>query len=162
MEKAKGVHLILPRCGKQNDSEAYGLIVCTRSEKQRKRNPRVIFILPGRYEDLYPSGPPRRLRRRRWHLSVPQQTRRRICFRRRGGSFLKKRSIEMRSSPLMPAPVRSIAANLHKRGLTRTGFVSREHLITESPSGVMYLLWRGNSPRTGRWLRRLEIISQHF
>ena len=46
-KNAKGIHLVVPRCGKQHDSEAYGLIACTRSEKQRKRNPRVIFVLPG-------------------------------------------------------------------------------------------------------------------
>ncbi len=137
-EKAKGVHLILPRCGKQNDSEAYGLIVCTRSEKQRKRNPRVIFILPGAYEtsivgttettpkealaSVRPSADEATYLLSETQRIFPEKT-------------LNRDAIIAAYAGTRPL----IAANLHKRGLTRTGFVSREHLITESPSGVMYL-----------------------
>ena len=137
-EKAKGVHLILPRCGKQNDAEAYGLIVCTRSEKQRKRNPRVIFILPGGYEtsivgttettpkealaSVRPSADEATYLLSETQRVFPEKT-------------LNRDAIIAAYAGTRPL----IAANLHKRGLTRTGFVSREHLITESPSGVMYL-----------------------
>ncbi len=137
-EKAKGVHLILPRCGKQNDSEAYGLIVCTHSEKQRKRNPRVIFILPGAYEtsivgttettpkealaSVRPSADEATYLLSETQRIFPEKT-------------LNRDAIIAAYAGTRPL----IAANLHKRGLTRTGFVSREHLITESPSGVMYL-----------------------
>ena len=137
-EKAKGVHLILPRCGKQNDSEAYGLIVCTRSERQRKRNPRVIFILPGGYgtsivgttettpkealASVRPSAAEATYLLSETQRIFPEKT-------------LNRDAIIAAYAGTRPL----IAANLHKRGLTRTGFVSREHLITESPSGVMYL-----------------------
>ncbi|MXZ00859.1 glycerol-3-phosphate dehydrogenase/oxidase [Candidatus Poribacteria bacterium] len=165
-EKAKGVHLILPRCGKQNDSEAYGLIVCTRSEKQRKRNPRVIFILPGGYEtsivgttettpkealaSVRPSADEATYLLSETQRIFPEKT-------------LNRDAIVAAYAGTRPL----IAANLHKRGLTRTGFVSREHLITESPSGVMYLYGgkltthRQMAEETGDYLAAFLNVPRH-
>lgn len=137
-KNAKGIHLVLPRCGKEDDTEASGLIVCTRSEKQRKRNPRVIFILPGAHntsivgttettpqEELASVRPS--VDEVRYLLSETQR-----IFPEKA---LNKNTIIAAYAGTRPL----IAAKRHERGFTRAGFVSREHLITESPSGVMYL-----------------------
>lgn len=137
-KNAKGIHLVVPRCGKQHDSEACGLIACTRSEKQHKRNPRVIFILPGAYntsivgttettpqeelESVRPSAD-----EATYLLSETQR-------------IFPDKSLNNDAIIAAYAGTRPlIAANRHERGVARTGFVSRDHLITEGPSGVMYL-----------------------
>ncbi|MDE0017890.1 MAG: glycerol-3-phosphate dehydrogenase/oxidase [Candidatus Poribacteria bacterium] len=137
-KNAKGIHLVVPRCGKQHDSEAYGLIACTRSEKQHKRNPRVIFILPGAHntsivgttettpEEVLASVRP----------SADEATYLLSETRR----IFPDKSLDNDAIIAAYAGTRPlIAANRHERGVARTGFVSRDHLITESPGGVMYL-----------------------
>ncbi len=137
-KNAKGIHLVLPRCGKEDDSEAYGLIVCTRSEKQRKRNPRVIFILPGAHNtsivgttETTPQEELASVRPSVDEVSYLLSETQRIFPEK----TLNKNTIIAAYAGTRPL----IAAKRHDRGLTRAGFVSREHLITESPSGVMYL-----------------------
>ena len=135
---AKGIHLVVPRCGKQHDSEAYGLIACTRSEKQRKRNPRVIFILPGAHNTSIVGTTE----------TTPQEELASVRPSADEATYLLSET--QRIFPDKPlnndaiiaayAGTRPlIAANRYNRGVARTGFVSRDHLITESPSGVMYL-----------------------
>ena len=103
-KNAKGIHLVLPRCGKEDDSEAYGLIVCTRSEKQRKRfNPRVIFILPGAHNTSIvgttETTPQEELASVR--PSVDEVS---IYFRKRSEFFQKKHSTKIRSLLRMLEP----------------------------------------------------------
>ena len=137
-ENAKGVHLLLPRCGKEDDAGAYGLISFTQVEKQRRRNPRVIFILPGAHntsiigttettpeEDLAsvrPSANEATYLFSEAQRIFPEKT-------------LNKDTIIAAYAGTRPL----IAAKRHTHGLAKNGFVSREHLITESPSGIMYL-----------------------
>ena len=137
-KNAKGIHLVVPRCGKQHDSEAYGLIACTRSEKQRKRNPRVIFILPGAHNTSIvgttETTPDEEL------ASVRPSADEVTYLLSETQRIFPKKTLDNDAVIAAYAGTRPlIAANKHERGLARAGFVSRDHLITESPSGVMYL-----------------------
>ena len=137
-KNAKGVHLLLPRCGKQHDSEAYGVVAFTRAEKQQKRDPRVIFVLPGTHNtsivgttETTPEEEPASVRPSAAEVAYLLSETQRIFPEK----TLNNDAIIAAYAGTRPL----IAANRHERGLTTTGFVSREHLITESPSGVMYL-----------------------
>ena len=137
-KNAKGIHLVVPRCGKPHDSEAYGLIACTRSEKQRKRNPRVIFILPGAHNTSIvgttETTPDEAL------ASVRPSADEVTYLLSETQRIFPKKTLDNDAVIAAYAGTRPlIAANRHERGFARTGFVSRDHLITESPSGVMYL-----------------------
>ena len=137
-KNAKGIHLVVPRCGKQHDSEAYGLIACTRSEKQRKRNPRVIFILPGAHNTSIvgttETTPEEEL------ASVRPSADEAAYLLSETQRIFPDTSLDNDAIIAAYAGTRPlIAANRHERGLARAGFVSRDHLITESPSGVVYL-----------------------
>ena len=137
-QNAKGIHLVVPRCGKQHDSEAYGLIACTRSEKQHKRNPRVIFILPGAHNTSIvgttETTPQEELG------SVRPSADEATYLLSETQRIFPDKSLDSDAIIAAYAGTRPlIAANRHERGVARTGFVSRDHLITEGPSGVMYL-----------------------
>ena len=138
MKDAQGIHLVLSRCGKEDTSEAYGLIVSTQAEKQQGGESRGIFILPGAHntsivgttettseEDL-PSVRPS-ADEVEYLLSETQR-----IFPE---NALNKDAIIATYAGTRPL----IAQNQSQRGFTKTDFVSRDHLITESPSGVMYL-----------------------
>ena len=137
-ENAKGIHLLLPRCGKEDDADAYGLIAFTQVGKQRRRNPRVIFILPGAHntsivgttettpkEDLASVRPS--ANEVTYLLSEAQR-----IFPEK---TLNKDTIIAAYAGTRPL----ISAKRHMHGFAKTGFASREHLITESPSGIIYL-----------------------
>ena len=137
-KNAKGIHLVVPRCGKQHDPEAYGLITCTRSEKQHKRNPRVIFILPGAHNTSIVGTTE----------TTPQEALGSVRPSADEAAYLLSetqrifpdKSLDNDAIIAAYAGTRPlIAANRHERGVARTGFVSRDHLITESPGGVVYL-----------------------
>ena len=137
-QNAKGIHLVVPRCGKQHDSEAYGLIACTRLEKQHKRNPRVIFILPGAHNtsivgttETTPDEALAAVRPSADEVTYLLSETQRIFPK----STLDKDAIIAAYAGTRPL----LAANRHARGFARAGFVSRDHLITESPSGILYL-----------------------
>ena len=137
-ENAKGIHLILPRCGKQNDPEAYGLVAFTRAEKQQKRNPRAIFILPRAYDTSIvgttETTPKEKL------ISVRPSADEVAYLLAETQRIFPEKTLNRDAIVAAYAGTRPlIAANLHQRGFARHGFVSREHLITESPSGVIYL-----------------------
>jgi glycerol-3-phosphate dehydrogenase len=46
-KNAQGIHIVLPRCGKEDTSGAYGLVISTQSEVRQGGKSRGIFILPG-------------------------------------------------------------------------------------------------------------------
>ncbi|RKU18060.1 hypothetical protein C6500_13640 [Candidatus Poribacteria bacterium] len=137
-ENAKGTHLLLPRCGKEDDAGAYGLISFTQVEKQRRRNPRVIFILPGAHNtsivgttETTPEEDLASVRPSANEVSYLLSETQRIFPEK----TLNKDTIIAAYAGTRPL----IAAEQHMQGFAKTGFVSREHLITESPSGIMYL-----------------------
>ena len=137
-KNAKGVHLVVPRCGKQHASETYGLIACTRSEKQHKRNPRVIFILPGVHNTSIvgttETTPEEKL------SSVRPSADEATYLLSETQRIFPKKTLNNDAIIAAYAGTRPlIAANRYERGVARTDFVSRDHLITESPSGVIYL-----------------------
>ena len=137
-KNAKGIHLVVPRCGKQHDSEAYGLIACTRSEKQRKRNPRVIFILPSAHNTSI-VGTTETTPQEELDAVRPSADEAAYLLSETQRIFPNK-SLDNNAIIAAYAGTRPlIAANRHERGFARAGFVSRDHLITESPSGVVYL-----------------------
>ena len=137
-KNAKGTHIILPRCGKEHNSGTYGLVTFTRLEKQQGGKPRVIFILPGAYNtsivgttettseeelsSVRPSADEVGYLLSETQRIFPEKT-------------LNNEAIIAAYTGTRPL----IAANQPRRRFSKTEFVSREHLITESPSGVMYL-----------------------
>ena len=136
-ENAKGVHLLLPRCGKQGDAGACGLITFAHMDKQR-RNPRVIFILPSAHNTSIVGTTE----------TTPEEELAAVRPSANEGTYLlseaqrifPEKTLNRDAIIAAYAGTRPlIAPNQHLRGFTRTGFVSREHLITESPSGIMYL-----------------------
>lgn len=136
-ENAKGIHLLLPRCGKVGDG-SYGLITFTQADKQLRRNPRVIFILPGAHNtsivgttETTPEEELASVRPSTNEVTYLLSETQRIF----PGKRLNKDTIIAAYAGTRPL----IAVNQHSHGFAKTGFVSREHLITESPSGIMYL-----------------------
>ena len=137
-EKAKGSHLLLPRCGNTGDSDAYGFVTFTHSEKQQRRNPRVIFILPGAHNtsivgttETTPESELDSVRPSTDEVTHLLSETQRIFPQKK----LNKDSIIAAYAGTRPL----IAAHRHVHSRAKPTFVSREHLITESPSGVMYL-----------------------
>ncbi|MCY3721691.1 MAG: glycerol-3-phosphate dehydrogenase/oxidase [Candidatus Poribacteria bacterium] len=136
-ENAKGIHLLLPRYGKEGDN-AYGLITFTQVNKQRRRNPRVIFILPGAHNtsivgttETTPEEELASVRPSANEVTYLLSETQRIFPEKR----LNKDTIIAAYAGTRPL----IAVNQHSHGFAKTDFVSREHLITESLSGIMYL-----------------------
>ncbi len=137
-KNAKGIHLVLPRCGKVDDSGMYGLVAFTRSERQHGGKSRVIFILPGAHntsivgttettpEEGLPSVRPSAAEVA-YLLSEVQR-----IF---PDKTLNNDTIIAAYAGTRPL----VAANPYRRDFAKTEFISRGHLITESPSGVMYL-----------------------
>ena len=137
-KNAKGIHIVLPRCGKEGDSRMYGLITFTRSERQHGGKPRVIFILPGAHNtsivgttETTPEEELSSVRPSADEVAYLLSETQRIFPEK----TLNNNIIIGAYAGIRPL----IAANRHRRGFAKTDFVSREHLITESPSGVMYL-----------------------
>lgn len=137
-ENAKGVHLLLPRCGKQDDAGAYGLITFAQMDKQQRRNPRVIFILPSAHNtsivgttETTPEEELAAVRPSANEVTYLLSEAQRIFPEK----TLNRDAIIAAYAGTRPL----IASKRHLPGFARTSFVSREHLITESPSGIMYL-----------------------
>lgn len=137
-KKAQGTHIVLPRCGKADASGAYGLIISTQSEMRQGGKSRGIFILPGPHntsivgttettpeEDLSsvrPSTDEVAYLLSETQRIFPEQT-------------LNNDTVIAAYTGTRPL----IADNQLQRGFEKDDFVSRDHLITESPSGTMYL-----------------------
>ena len=49
-KKAKGIHIILPRCADTSTAVPYGIVAITQSEKNNNEKQRAIFILPGQHD----------------------------------------------------------------------------------------------------------------
>ena len=136
-KNAKGIHILLPRCGKEDDG-TYGLITFTQADKQQKRNPRVIFILPGAHNTSIvgttETTPEEEL------ASVRPSANEVAYLLSEAQRIFPEKTLNRDTIIAAYAGTRPlIASNRHLQGFASTGFVSREHLITESPSGIMYL-----------------------
>ncbi len=137
-KNAKGIHILLPRYGREQDSEVYGLVAPTQWEKQHGGKPRSIFILPGPHNTSIigttETTPEEELSSVRpsddevaYLLSETQR-----IFPEKTLNSDDIIAVYAGTRPLM-------APDQHRRGFAKAAFVSREHLITESPSGVTYL-----------------------
>ena len=137
-KNAKGTHIVLPKCGKEHASGAYGLIISTQSERRQGGKSRGIFILPGPHntsivgttettsaEDL--SSVRASADEVAYLLSETQ----RIFPEQK----LNNDAIIATYAGTRPL----IAENQDQQGFEKDDFISRDHLITESPSGIMYL-----------------------
>ena len=137
-KNAKGIHIVLPRCGKEDDSRMYGLITFTRSEKQHGGKSRVIFILPGAHNTSI-VGTTETTSEEELSSVRPSADEVAYLLSETQRIFPEK---TLNNNIIIGAYAGTrplIAVNRHRRGFAKTDFVSREHLITESPSGVMYL-----------------------
>jgi glycerol-3-phosphate dehydrogenase len=138
MKNAKGIHLLLPRCGKSDDSGMYGLVTFTRAERQHGGKPRVIFILPGAHNTSIvgttETTPKEEL------SSVRPSTDEAAYLLSETQRIFPEQTLNNDAIIATYAGTRPlIAENQHRQGFEKDDFVSRDHLITESPSGVMYL-----------------------
>ena len=137
-KNAKGIHIVLPKCGKEHASGAYGLIISTQSEKRQGGKSRGIFILPGPHntsivgttettseEDL---------------SSVRASADEVVYLLAETQRIFPEQKLNNDAIIATYAGTRPlIAENQYRQGFEKDDFVSRDHLITESPNGVMYL-----------------------
>ncbi len=138
MKNAQGIHIVLPRCGKEDASGAYGLVISTHSEMQEGGKSRGIFILPGPYNtsivgttETTPEEDLSSVRASTDEVAYLLSETQRIFPEQK----LNKEAIIATYAGTRPL----IAETKMQRGFEKDDFVSRDHLITESPSGVMYL-----------------------
>jgi glycerol-3-phosphate dehydrogenase len=126
-KKAKGSHLIVPRI---SDSE-YGVLAFTHSERQQRGKPRVLFILPYEHDlsmigttESDPEDAPDQVRPSGAEIDYLITEARRVF----------PNADICRSSVISAyAGVRPLVA------AAGDDFVSREHMISESASGVIYI-----------------------
>ena len=137
-QNAKGIHILLPRCGKGHNSGTYGLVAFTRTERQQGGKPRVIFILPGAHNtsivgttETTPEEDLSCVRPSAAEVAYLLSETQRVFPEKR----LNNDAIIAAYAGIRPL----IAPNQYRGRFLKTDFVSREHLIRESPSGIMYL-----------------------
>ncbi len=138
---AKGAHLLLPRFGKSGDSGGYGLVTFTQLAAQHRRNPRVIFVLPGPQNtsiigttETTPESDISAVRPSAAEVKSLLSEARRLFPQQRIGSDA------VIAAYAGTRPLIAPGTTAHRLGKTGAAtFVSREHLITESASGVIYL-----------------------
>ncbi|MDE0423760.1 MAG: glycerol-3-phosphate dehydrogenase/oxidase [Candidatus Poribacteria bacterium] len=137
-KNAKGVHIVLPRCGTEHNSGMYGLVTFTRGEKQQGGKPRVIFILPGAYNTSIVGTTETTSEE---ELSAVRPSADEVAYLlSETQRIFPEKTLNNNAIIAAYAGTRPlIAANQQQRRFSKSEFVSREHLITESPSGVMYL-----------------------
>lgn len=138
MKNAQGIHIVLPRCGKEDASGAYGLVISTQSEMQHGGKSRGIFILPGPHNtsivgttETTPEEDLASVRASADEVTYLLSETQRIFPEQ----TLNNDAIIATYAGTRPL----IAENQYRQGFKEDDFVSRDHLITESPSGVMYL-----------------------
>jgi glycerol-3-phosphate dehydrogenase len=138
MKNAQGTHIVIPRCGKEEASGAYGLVISTQSEKRHGGKSRGIFILPGPHNtsivgttETTPKEDLSSVRASADEVAYLLSETQRIFPEQ----TLNDDAIIATYAGTRPL----IAENQHGRGFEKDDFVSRDHLITESPSGIMYL-----------------------
>ena len=137
-ENAKGIHLILPRCLAGSTSVQYGIVTYTHAEKSYNGKQRAIFILPGEHNtsivgttETTPEGKPESVRPSAKEVAYLLSEAQRVF----PSMSLDRSAIIGTYAGVRPL----IATNQTKQLSTSRNFVSREHLITESPSGVLYV-----------------------
>ena len=140
-EKAKGIHLVVPRCSRDSEiapTVPYGVVTFTQTERSHNGKPRVIFILPGDHDtsivgttETTPEGDPGAVRPSESEVLYLLSETQRIFPE----TTLDRGAIIATYAGTRPL----IATNQGRRTPARPDFVSREHVITESPSGVMYI-----------------------
>ena len=137
-KNAQGIHIVLPRCGKEDAFGVYGLVVSTQSEMRQGGKSRGIFILPGPHNtsivgttETTPKEDLSSVRASADEVAYLLSETQRIFPEQ----TLNKDAIIATYAGTRPL----IAENRHRQGFEKDDFVSRDHLITESPSGVMYL-----------------------
>ena len=138
-KKAKGVHIILPRCADTSTTVPYGIVTITQSEKNNNEKQRAIFILPGQHGTSIVGTTE----------TTPENDLESVCSSKKEIDYLlseTKRvypnlSINKDSIIGSYAGVRPLIANngSPSRISSRSEFVSRDHLITDSPSGILYV-----------------------
>jgi glycerol-3-phosphate dehydrogenase len=116
----------------------YGLVTFTRAERQHGGKPRVIFILPGAHNtsivgttETTPEEDLSSVRASADEVTYLLSETQRIFPEK----TLNNDAIIATYAGTRPL----IAQKQRQRGFAKTDFVSRDHLITESASGVMYL-----------------------
>lgn len=160
MKNAQGIHIVLPRCGKEQTSEAHGLVISTQSERQQGGKSRGIFILPGPHDTSIvgttETTPAEDL------SSVRPSTDEVAYLLSETQRIFPEKTLNNDTVIAAYAGTRPLTAeNQHSRVFANTGFVSRDHLITESPSGVIYLYGgkltthRQMAEETTNWLAKL-------
>ncbi len=138
MKNAQGAHVVLPRCGKEDASGAYGLVISTQSEMQEGGKSRGIFILPGPYNtsvvgttETTPEEDLSSVRASAGEVAYLLSETQRIFPEQ----TLNNDAIIATYAGTRPL----ISESQQRRGFEKDDFVSRDHLITESRSGIMYL-----------------------
>ena len=138
MKNAQGIHIVLPRCGKEDASGAYGLVISTQSEMRQGGKSRGIFILPGPHNtsivgttETTPEEDLSSVRASADEVTYLLSETQRIFPEQ----TLNNDAIIATYAGTRPL----IAENQYRQGFKKDDFVSRDHLITESLSGVMYL-----------------------
>ncbi len=155
-QKAKGIHIVLPRL---HDNQ-YGIAAFTQAEKSIHGKPRIIFILPaGEFDELtligttetHPESTPESVRPSIAEVEYLLGETRRIL----PNAALKRSNVISAYAGVRPliaakSKMQGTAAvhpkifrrNLSASGIKKTGsglFISREHIITESENGVIYI-----------------------
>ncbi len=137
-ENAKGIHLLLPRCATGNTSVLYGLVTFAQSERLHNRRSRPVFVLPGEHEtsivgttETTPEGEPEAVRPSAKEVAYLLSETHRIF----PGRALHRNDIIATYAGIRPL----IAPERHWHGAERSDLASREHRVTESPSGIMYI-----------------------
>ncbi len=139
-KNAKGIHIILPSCVGGNSSIQYGVIAVTQAEKHKNEKQRAIFLLPGEHNttiigttETTPEGDPESARPSKEEIEYLLTETQRI---------FPSMSFNRNSIIGTYAGVRPLIASNNSKKIDEKGgrnFVSREHIITESPSGILYV-----------------------
>ena len=137
-KNAQGIHLILPRCLGGDTSVQHGLILLTQTEKSYNSKQRGIFILPGDHDtsiigttETTPEGEPESAR-----ASADEV----VYLLSEAQRIFPSMSLDNSSIIGSYAGVRPLmAANDSEQASDSRNFVSREHIITESASGIIYV-----------------------
>ena len=139
-KNAKGIHLILPRCFAENTPNQYGIVTLTHAEKSYNGKQRAIFILPGEHNtsivgttETTPEGGPESVRPSAKEVTYLLSEAKRV---------FPSMSLDRSSIIGTYAGIRPLIASNNSKQLSENeshNFVSREHLIAESPSGILYV-----------------------
>ncbi len=139
-KNAKGIHIILPACVGGKSSVQYGVIAVTQAEKLQNEKQRAIFLLPGEHNtsiigttETTPEAEPESVQPSKEEVDYLISETQRIF----PSLSYNHTSIIGTYAGVRPL----IATNNSKQMGDKDGrnFVSREHIITESASGVLYV-----------------------